>query len=597
MRDKIAKRWIKGTAAAVLLLIMAVAGWLTGPIYYLNDDVTIRYILSGACTGMPDSHGVQMKYPLTWVLAALYRITGGLQVFVPWFDLFMAGCVLLAGTGILAGMMQAVRGKKGFARIAPALIGAVLFTGLLLPHYLYMHYTIIAAMLAGSGLFLWGRRQGRGLPLVMLVLCYLVRSEVFFLSVPFLLVAVLDESLGEVERAARGRQLLDRVCCALKRQGRPLLILLCAVLVCWGIDRVGYGGSEWQEFWRYFDNRVKLYDYTDFPSTDRYENRYEELGLDWGQYQVLIHYDTILDQGIDAEVLERVQESIQGMKEPVAMGERIRQYLRSYYLHMRYDGVPYGLVWAGCLGLLLILQVIHRRWDRLILSAALLAGRSLIWLYLIHRDRFPERIWISLYLIEIGLLAGMLLGEWLENPASPEGSALAGKTWRRGAAAVCMALCLLLSGGAAFMQLRQTLGNMRIGQERQRQWDRLTEQIAGSGAELYLMDVYSAVAYAGEVYGRDCGQILLLGGWLGQCPLVEQRLALYGAEDGAGALLHPEVRLLALADRDISWLEEYLSQRLGPVELKRQEIISCGDQVEFAVYRLVKPHSPAGGSS
>ncbi len=575
------KKWqIRGGAAGFLLAVMAVAGCLAAPVYYLNDDTTIRYILSGACTGTPDSHAVQMGYPLTWLLAALYRIAGKLRIFVPWFDLFMAGCILLSGMSILIGCWEIAGERKPLGRLIPMLTGILFFMGMFLPHYLYMHYTIIAAMLAGSALFLWIFGHGRGLPLCLLGLCYLVRTEVFLLAMPFLLVAVLDGLLRDAGRWEKGRGWIERLRPALKRQWRPLLVLAFMTVVFWGINRVGYGSQEWQKYWRYFDNRVKLYDYTDFPSTDRYGEQYEQLGLDWGQYQVLFHYDTILDQSIDEQVLEQVESSISGLKESVAAGQRVRQCLKEYYLHMRYDGRTYGLVWVGCCGLLLILLTVYRRWEKLLLLAALELGRSLIWLFLIARGRFPERIWITLYLIETGLLLGMLLRECAYNDKAQSAG---GKKWFPAAALV---LCLALVGSVVPVQLRHTAQRVAQQQEKQDQWNLLADSL--DDQYLYLMDVYSAVAYAGEVYGRDDGHILLLGGWLAQSPLVRQRLAVYGAGDGAQALRHEQVRLVAEGSRDVAWLEEYLGQRLGAVELQAQESVVCGENLTFVIYQLVE---------
>lgn len=575
------KKWqIRGGAAASLLAVMAAAGCLAAPVYYLNDDTTIRYILSGACTGIPDSHAVQMGYPLTWLLAALYRLAGKLRIFVPWFDLFMAGCILLAGMGILMGCREIAGEKKTFWRLVLILTGTAFFMGMFLPNYLYMHYTIVAAMLAGSALFLWGSGHGRGLPLCLLGLCYLVRTEVFLLAMPFLLVAALDGLLREAGSREKGRGWMERLRPALKRQWRPLLVLALMAAVFWGINRVGYGSQDWQKYWQYFDNRVKLYDYTDFPSTDRYGEYYEQLGLDWGQYQVLFHYDTILDQSIDEQVLEQVKSGINGLKENVPTGQRVRQCLREYYLHMRYDGTTYGLLWAGCCGLLLILLTAYRRWDKLLLLAALELGRSMIWLFLIARGRFPERIWITLYLIETGLLLGMLLRECVDCDGM---QAVGGKKWFP---VTAMILCLALAGSVVPMQLRHTAQRVAQQQVKQDQWNLLADSL--DQQYLYLMDVYSAVAYAGEVYGRDDGHILLLGGWLAQSPLVRQRLAAYGAGDGAQALRHEQVRLLVEGSRDVAWLEEYLRQRLGAVKLQAQESIACGENLEFVVYRLVE---------
>ena len=160
---------------------------------------------------------------------------------------------------------------------------------------------------------------------------------------------------------------------------------------------------------------------------------------------------------------------------------------------------------------------------------------------------------------------------------------MGGKKWFP---VTAMILCLALSGSVVPMQLRHTAQRVARQQVKQDQWNLLADSL--DQQYLYLMDVYSAVAYAGEVYGRDDGHILLLGGWLAQSPLVRQRLAAYGAGDGAQALRHEQVRLLVEGSRDVAWLEEYLRQRLGAVKLQAQESIACGENLEFVVYRLVE---------
>lgn len=564
------KKWqVRGSAAAFLLLLMAVAGRVTAPVYYLNDDVTMRSILSGACTGIPDAHAVYMKYPLTGLLAGLYRLTGKLGVSVPWFDLFLAGCVLLAGAGILAGCVEAAGEKRAGGRAAAALLGILFFAGLFLPHYLYLHYTIVAAILAGGALFLWEAGPGRALPVLLLVLCYQVRSQVFYLALPFLLVAVLDRGLEAVRRRSGNLA-----------AGIPLAVLALAVAACWGVDRIGYGSEEWQSYREYNASRTSLYDYTDFLSTDRYRERYEELGLSLEQYQVLAHYDTVLDQEIDARVLDRTVTRLAALRGEAAGAGYLRQCLESYYRHVRYDGRPYSLVWAGGYGILLFLLALHRRWDRLLLVGALLAGRSLIWVYLIARGRFPERIWISLYLMELCLLLGMTLRE------SAGGREVWGGSKNRWVCAGIVSLGLALLCLTAAVELPRTAARAEEQQRKQAQWNLLTESLEAEENTFYLMDVFSAVAYAGEVYKKDSEQIMLLGGWLTQSPLVAQRLAAYDASDGAQALLHGQVRLIAAGDRDISWLEAYLAGRLGAVELKARESVSCGEDVEFVIYQL-----------
>lgn len=575
------KRWqIGGISAAFLLLFMVAAGCVAAPVYYLNDDVTMRSILSGACTGIPDGHAVYMKYPLTGLLAGLYRISGRLGIFIPWFDLFLAGCILLAGSVVLAACRELWQGAPIWERLLAVLVGVMVFASLLLPQYLYLHYTIVAAILAGGALFLWTVGTARGMPLLMMGLCYLVRSQVFFLALPFLLVAVLYNLLHAARRdsASEGGGL--RLC--LGRQGIALLTLALVTGLFWGMDRIGYGSEAWQSYREYNASRTALYDYTDFLSTDRYQESYEELGLNWEQYQVLSHYDTILDQDLDAQALDQTAGSIRRMRENVEFGQGLRQWMGAYYRHVRYDGRPYSLIWICCFAVLLVLLAIGRRWTGLLLMAALAAGRSVIWIYLMAQGRFPERVWLSLYMIEICLLLGMLLRECAEGrKASAEGG-------KRRLPLGVLALCLVLFGGIVPGQMLRTVQEVSGQQAKQDQWNMLTGSLEEQEASLYLVDVFSAVAYAGEVYEKDSGKVLLLGGWLTRSPLVQQRLAQYGAADGAGALQHPQVRLLAAGDSDIAWMEGYLEQRLGAAKLKAQKSIACGDGVEFIVYQLMR---------
>ncbi|MDE6516772.1 MAG: hypothetical protein K2L18_02850, partial [Acetatifactor sp.] len=366
----------------------------------------------------------------------------------------------------------------------------------------------------------------------------------------------------------------------LRQQGLPLLVLAVVVTAFWGINRMSYGSEDWQNYLEYNDSRTKLYDYTDFLSTDWYQDHYEGLDLSWEQFQVLTHYDTVLDRDIDTQVLNRTIRRIKDLRGDVVTDEYLRQCLAAYYRHVRYDGRPYSLVWAGCYGILLILFSARRRWGKLLLLGALAGGRSLIWVYLIAQGRFPERIWLSLYLIEICLLLGITLRECIQSRKTPVGSR---KRWL---SVGVIPLGLALMGVVAAGQLLDASRRVDEQQEKQKQWNRLTESLAGREESLYLMDVFSAVAYAGELYRRDSEQILLLGGWLTRSPLVQRRLEVYDAWDGVQAMQHEQVRLLAAKGRDVSWLENYLNQRLGKVELRAQEYIACGEGIEFIIYRL-----------
>ena len=92
--------------ALVLVLIPA----LGFDFYYdLNDDMAIRDILSGAYTGTPDGHCIQMLFPLSWLIACCYTAVPAL----PWYGLFL--CICQFGTiTLIAWRLLDIRRMLGF---------------------------------------------------------------------------------------------------------------------------------------------------------------------------------------------------------------------------------------------------------------------------------------------------------------------------------------------------------------------------------------------------------------------------------------------------------------------------------------------------
>ena len=163
------------------------------PYYSMNDDGMMKSIMSGAYTGTPDGHAVYMKYPLTGMISMLYRITDR----VSWFDGVLIGCFWLSLSSVISRVVQLckkdLKGIRAMTLIAGA---ACLSMGLFLPHLLTLHYTLVAAMVGSSGLFLV-MTGACWVSVFLLILCYCIRSQVFFLMLPFLGVAVLWRLLAK----------------------------------------------------------------------------------------------------------------------------------------------------------------------------------------------------------------------------------------------------------------------------------------------------------------------------------------------------------------------------------------------------------------
>ncbi len=84
---------LRGNASLIIAFVAAIIAMivacLSGDYFFdLNDDVLMKDILSGAYTGVPESHNIQMLYPISLFISVLYRI----GVNIDWYGIFLCFC-------------------------------------------------------------------------------------------------------------------------------------------------------------------------------------------------------------------------------------------------------------------------------------------------------------------------------------------------------------------------------------------------------------------------------------------------------------------------------------------------------------------------
>lgn len=570
-----------GLTAAAVFLALYVTGILFPMMFYMNDDVTMRSILSGAYTGVPDGHAVYMKYPLTGLISMLYRLFGQ----VPWFSLFMIGFFWLSVTMVL-GHLAHIAGQIGKAGISLMVCVALLCMALFLPQAVYLHYTLVAAMLGSCGLFLVVMGGGKK-SVLLFVLCYCVRSQVFFLLLPFLVVILLwllweNKSMQQLVMPA---------------------ILTVSILICVAWNGLMYRSEDWKQFEAYNESRTQLYDYHYILSYMENAERYESAGIDEEEHIILDQYVLVLEDKADTELLRAASKVYTDkLNEERNIKEYLRFCLLEYYYHTRYTDKPYNYILIGAYLLTAALMIGGRRWIQMLLLCCMAAGRSIIWLFLIWRGRFPERVYVSLYFLEIMVLAGMLCA-MLTEKSRCDGSVETEKNlednktkWKSAAMVGMCGLAAVFLIGAGCVQMNETLDKVVVQEEAQKEWDALTEYCAGREDCFYLLDVMSMVSYAGWVWEPISGKAnyLLTGGWMSRTPLLKERLAAMGAVDGGELLVKGEAEgtrifYIAKSDRDTSWLSEYLGSRFGEVIVEEMDSIMLGERELFCVYGVAYP--------
>ena len=426
------------TVALIMLLIGV--NWN----YYLdlNDDIMIADITSGAYTGTPSAHNIQMLYPIGLLLSGLYRIARGLN----WYGIFLAGsqfvclAVLLAVT--LYYLQIEVKEKRVRRIVSYVLITCILVT-LVIPHLVILQYTFTCAFLSGTAAFLLLTTRSKGGLIasgVLLVLAFNTRSEMMLLTFPLVALAFcyraytawkesVKEETGEGQKQS-------------KRNVRATLIAagvtLFALIASYGIHSAAYGSAEWKEFTRLFDNRTELYDFHTIPTYEEDKPFFDENGFGEAESALLANYNYGLSEKVDADFLGRA--AAYAFSKEADRGEGsipFSKALSDYLYRLRHIAMPESYTYPqtdapwNLITILLYLAVcllfmmpeepepdedgtvalLSASAMRAILPKLLIffAVRSALWMYILMRGRDPIRVTHGMYVVEILILFALFL--------------------------------------------------------------------------------------------------------------------------------------------------------------------------------------------
>lgn len=541
--------------------------------YCMNDDVTMRDILSGAYTGKPEGRNIQMLYPVGALISLFYRVASS----VPWYGLFLCGCQF--GSIYLiccraAGFVKAAWKKTVIAFITVFMAGAALLYELV-----FVQYTMTCAMLMAAAVFWFytsdntksaaGFLKENAVSIVLTVLAFLIRTEMALLLFPFLLVAGLCKWTKEEKVFT-------------KENFIKYLGVIGSVLLCMGmallINKAAYGSKEWRRFDHFFDYRTEIYDFLGYPIYEGNEEFYDCLGLKAQEAELIGNYNFALDENIDEKVME---EMVSYQKEQrggntlflIKPSEALWSYKHSL-LSLEY--MPYNAL-VMFLYLLLGFAAIGNRDKSYFWRLPLLVlARSVCWMYIIFRNRTPERITHGLFLMETVLLLAMLAMEWRKE--------------RVGKITVSAIVCMIVVLSFPAIWNKAETENAHRN-EVNREWLLLLEYFKENQENFYVVDVYSTVAYTEKMFaGSDSSyrNFDLCGGWTAKSPVYREKAAVREVEDLERDLAEKEhVYFVSKANRDVGWLQEYYAAKGREIQIEETEEIVVNGEVRFVIYSLL----------
>lgn len=553
--------------------------------YDLNDDVLIKDILAGVYTGMPEGNNIQMHWPISFLISLCYRLVRQF----PWYGLFLCLCHF-GSLYLIACRSLRFCGTRA-AKAGLLLVEGSLMLGLFLEHLVFAQYTLTCTLLASAAAFWFFTTDDTldtrvfirdNIPAILLVsLAYVVRSEMLLLVLPMICAAGVIKWGNE-------RKIF------VKENFVKYLAIIGGILAGIGLGQglhaLAYSSQEWRAFTEYFDNRTELYDFQRLPEYEENQDFYESIGLTESERELLDNYNFGLDEKIDEKLIGQVASyAAENRSEEKPFFQQLRACIPDYIyrtLHGKNEpgsDYPWNYAVIAAYGAVFLVSLLKRKnilgvsWK----LAFLFAVRTVLWMYILMRERKPPRILHSLYLMELCILGAMLLVSW-KNTEEGKHRRIAGIAAGILFLVLGISICPYAAGNADINFRQREVINAPfqelygyLGDEENRN-------------NFYFLDVYSTVAYSEKMFenvDNSLDNYDLMGGWACKSPLWKKKLALFGIRSVEEALLEQEnVFFVIETGGETDWLKDYYEDQGKEIRIEELERIGDG----FIVYDIRK---------
>ena len=582
------------------MVFLVVGLSVTYDFYYdLNDDTTIKDIISGAYTGKPSAYSVQMLFPLSFCISLCYRAIPG----IPWYGLFL--CVCQFGAWALIAWRVTGVVKKQWQQYMTLCFEMVIYFGLLIRQLVIVQYSVTSGICMATAILLYLTGEEKELPrqnlkqniasIFLVILSFMIRTEMCIMLLPFLVLSgfckwMSNEKIFTVQNIKRYLYLIGTA-----------LIGMTVVLALDKLSIATSGESEaWQAFREFFDERTTLYDFYGIPSYEEHAAFYEMIGCSEESYSLLQNYNFSLDESIDEYLLENVvnyQEKMAktgcglamtaGMISKNSLSEAIWLY-KEQLIHAK-SGVYAYMLLAAYISFVLLAGGRKNSgcyWK----MALLLVIRSILWIYLFMVDRVLDRVTCPLLVAELMVLLGWIIQESIRVKPIAKNFVYV-KLQAIGTYSL-LAICAFL---ACVMNAQKLQSEYEARERINSRWESLLAYCAEHEDAYYAVDVYSSTSYEGISYSEKIYKNVdnsyrnfdICGGWLSKSPLMYEKLGKMQIETLEEALISKDnVYFVATPDKDLSWLVDYYAYKGKTVNPFKVDTIYDNGAECFAVYHL-----------
>lgn len=532
--------------------------------YQLHDDRYMMEFLSGKYLNRSDAHLIYIKYPLALLMQLFYKVCPGHD----WY-----GAILLVMEIMVIGILcwYLVRIQKGAARkVAALVVFYILFFLCWLTEITNFTYTTVAAFIGVAIMVVFGCGKRIWYEYVLLLflsfLCYNLRSDIFFMILPFCGILWLYHFLSSREKS---------------------LFLFLGALVCvigatMIVNENAYSSPEWKQYTEYNKARTLYYDYyyEDIIDYEKYKEVYDGVGIGANGCKVLEEYDLSLYDHVIYDNMEKIVR--EGTKEQ-SFGEKCVEAVKVIVKNGLLSSKVLMLCSVVLWGIAILFTVWYKNKKIIFLEAAFWLAHFVLWFYLGYRGRIVLRVahsmllvqmhtaWISLYLLHVDM--------------SKKKRRVVGKLSIK--KAVLVGGCLLLAGISIYdvRLTKRLMANTRREGTMQDHY-KLEEYCGADLDNFYFVDVNTVVSckYRFDFINNNVYENFVnLGDWYGNSPLYKEKLEKKGITSVREALLYwDNIYIIVSKYKDSAFIAESLGE-----DVILEEVDSfAGDMNLYGVYRV-----------
>ncbi len=600
-------------SAIVFTALIGILTFVCFPPYLAtNDDVMLKAIVSGEITGSPEAHLIYIMYPLGLILKLFYSITKA----VPWYDFFMMGIHLATYVLLMIRVGEVVIDLNN--RFAPALVsiaGGLLF--LIVDYkYLVLHqYTSLAATLVAVALFyvLTARIKDGALSLkdciivgILLILTLWMRKQVFIMSVPLFVLAVVYrvlEGFSKKSHSTKGEKDTEdnqsnvqvvsqeslRECDSGKTDRQNHMkwlifptVIIALVLLSILADKLAYSGEEWKSFLAYNDARTDVYDYYGFPNYGEYTEEYDALGIKESDLYPLGEWDLALFENCKKDSMQEMADFTGSVWKSIHYQKwEIRHTAVNVLSLIIFQDVhPIGWILAvvSVLAPVLLFIVKRRKAAVVILFALLYEGAFVT--YFVFRTRFPERVSYGLYLMIFAFILAVVLRE-LEG-------ILKENRIQKIMRVVPIAIIVILTV-SAIIRIRLFQPTYEETRLQALNWEECNSYFANHPEKVYYLKTATFAPFGEKMFKTSTfeeGNILRMGTWIMGSPLYDAQLRTRGNKPWEAIVTDEKIYYVQDPAIDTEWIVNFYKGQGMDVKVETVDGIMTSDGRVFPVYDI-----------